>query len=76
MPVNIINSELIAYYKEAKKGVKICCNYRGINKVLLKNQYLLPLIRKILDAIYGVKLFIKLNIIAIFNKVKIMLGYK
>ena len=43
---------------------------------MLKNQYLLLLIRKILNAIYGVKLFTKLNIIAAFNKIKIVLGYK
>ena len=76
MPVNIINSELIAYYKEAKKGVKICYNYRDINKVLLKNQYLLLLIRKTLDTVYSAKLFTKLNIIIVFNKIRITLGYK
>ena len=62
--------------KKPKKGIKIYCNYRGINKAFLKTRYLLLFIKKILNAIYGAKLFIKLNVIAVFNKVKIVLGYK
>ena len=62
--------------KKPGKGIKICCNYWGINKTFLKNRYLLLFIKKILNAIYGAKLFTKLDIIAAFNKVRIVPNYK
>ena len=62
--------------KKPKGGVKIYYNYKGINKILLKNQYLLLLIKKILDAVYSAKFFIKLNIIIAFNRIKIILSYE
>ena len=48
-------------------GVQICHNYQGLNTVTIKNWYLLPLIHKTLNVLYGTKYFIKLNIIAVFN---------
>jgi len=62
--------------KKLGKSVKICYNYKNINKVLLKNQYLLPLIKEILNTVYNAKLSIKLNVIIAFNKIKIIPGYK
>ena len=48
-------------------SIRIYYNYRGLNIVTIKNWYLLPLIRKTLNALYSAKYFTKLNIIAIFN---------
>jgi len=45
-------------------GVRICYNYRGLNNVTIKNWYLLPLICKTLNALYGAKFYTKLNVIA------------
>ncbi|OCK95095.1 uncharacterized protein K441DRAFT_461926, partial [Cenococcum geophilum 1.58] len=39
----------------------------GLNIVTIKNWYLLPLIREILNVLYSVKYFTKLNIITTFN---------
>jgi len=57
-------------------GVRICHNYRGLNNVTVKNQYPLLLICKTLDALYGAKFYTKLNIIAVFNRIRIAKGYK
>jgi hypothetical protein len=57
-------------------GVRICYNYRGLNNVTVKNQYLLPLIRKTLNALYGAKFYTKLNIITTFNRIYITKGHK
>ena len=59
-----------------KGGVRICYNYRGLNNVTVKNRYPLPLIRKILNTLYGAKFYIKLNIITAFNRIRITEGYK
>jgi len=40
-------------------SVQICYNYRGLNIVTIKNRYLLPLVREILDALYSAKYFTK-----------------
>jgi hypothetical protein len=48
-------------------SIRIYYNYQGLNIVTIKNWYLLLLIRKTLNALYSVKYFTKLNIIAVFN---------
>ena len=58
------------------EGVRIYYNYRGLNNVTVKNRYPLPLIRKILNTLYGAKFYTKLNIIAVFNRIRITKGYK
>ena len=49
-------------------------DYRGLNNITRKNQYLLLLIKEILSGISKVKYFTKLNIIAVFYKIRIAKG--
>jgi hypothetical protein len=62
--------------KKPKKGIRICYDYRELNSVTVKNWYLLPLIREILNQISRAKYYTKLNIIAAFNKIRITKGYE
>ena len=48
-------------------GVRICHDYRGLNNITVKNQYLLPLICETLDSLCGVKFYTKLDVITVFN---------
>ena len=57
-------------------GIQIYYNYWGLNIVTIKNRYLLLLVRKILNALYSAKYFTKLNIIATFNRIRIVEGHK
>jgi len=57
-------------------GIRIYYNYQGLNIVTIKNWYPLPLIHKTLNALYGAKYFIKLNIITAFNRIRIAEGHK
>ncbi|EGO54644.1 hypothetical protein NEUTE1DRAFT_49053, partial [Neurospora tetrasperma FGSC 2508] len=59
------------FIKKLKGGVRICVNYRGINNITFKSRYLLLLIKKILNVIYYIKIFIKFDIIAAFNYIRI-----
>ena len=46
-------------------------DYRGLNNITRKNQYPLPLIKKTLNGISKTRYFIKLNITAVFYKIRI-----
>ena len=49
-------------------------DYQGLNNITKKNRYPLPLIKETLSGILKVKYFIKLNITAIFYKIRITKG--
>ncbi len=57
-------------------GVRICADYRGLNNVIIKNRYPLPLIWETLDALCKAKIFTKLDIIIAFNRVRIAEGHE
>ena len=49
-------------------------DYRGLNDITRKNQYPLLLIKETLSGISKVKYFIKLDITAVFYKIRIIKG--
>ncbi len=61
---------------KSDNSIRICTDYWDLNNVTIKNWYLLSLIWEILDVLYKAKIFIKLDIIIVFNKVQIIEGYK
>ena len=63
---------LVLFVKKSKEDLRFCVNYRDLNVITVKNRYSLPLIRKTLNRLIKVKFFIKLDIITIFNKLRII----
>ena len=49
-------------------------NYRGLNNIIKKDRYPLPLIKETLNGISKVRYFIKLNITAVFYEIRIAKG--
>ena len=49
-------------------------DYQGLNNINRKNQYPLPLIKETLSGILKIKYFIKLDIMAVFYKIRIAKG--
>ena len=49
-------------------------DYQGLNNITRKDQYPLPLIKETLNGILKVKYFIKLDITAVFYKIRIAKG--
>ena len=49
-------------------------DYRGLNNINRKDQYPLPLIKETLSGISNVKYFTKLDITAVFYKIRIAKG--
>ena len=61
---------------KADGGLRLCVDYRGLNKVSVKNRYPLPLISEILDRLVGSKIFSKLAIQDIYYRIRIKEGDK
>ncbi len=51
--------------------LRMCVDYRGLNKIIKKNRYPLPLIRETLDRLQETVVFMKLNIRDIYHRIKI-----
>src|SRR5690606_13940130 len=54
--------------------LRLCVDYRGLNKITLKNRYPLPLISEILDRASGAQYFSKLDIKDAYYRIRIKEG--
>jgi len=63
---------LILFVKKSSEELRFCVNYRDLNVMTVKNRYSLSLIREILDQLTKIKYYIKLDIIAVFNKLRMI----
>jgi len=63
----LLAAVLLLFAVKPSGGIQICYNYQGLNIVTIKNQYLLLLVYKTLNALYSAKYFTKLNVITTFN---------
>ena len=52
----------ILFVPKKNKEMRLYVNYRGLNKIIIKNYCSLPLISKTLDQMIDTKYFIKLNL--------------
>ena len=61
----------ILIVKKFNKELRIYIDYRTLNALTIKNRIISPLIRETIIKLYAIKIFIKFNIIIIFNKIQI-----
>ena len=61
-------------FVKKKGGLRFCVDYRGLNDITRKNRYPLPLIKETLNGISKVRYFTKLDITAVFYKIRIAKG--
>ena len=61
---------------KVNEDLRFCVNYRKLNVMMKRNRYSLLLIEEIIKKIIEYKYFIKLNIIVVFNKLRIHLDNK
>ena len=64
----------ILFVPKADGGLRLCVDYRGLNKITVKNRYPLPLISEILDRIQGAQYFTKLDIKDAYYRIRIREG--
>ncbi len=61
----------IFFIKKLEEELCFCINYRDLNTITVKNRYSLSLISETLNHLSWAKIFIKLNIISVFNRLQI-----
>ena len=64
---------LMLFAIKVNENLRFCVDYKKFNVMTKRNQYFLFLIKKIIEKIIKCKYFIKLNIIAVFNKLRMHL---
>lgn len=64
-------STSILIIKKSESGLCICVNYRALNAVTEKSRYFISLINETLVKLSKVAIFIKLNVIHAFNRIRI-----
>ena len=64
----------IFFVKKKDGTLRMVMDYRGLNKVTIRNRYALPLISSLLERLSGVKYFTKLDLRGAYNLVRIRPG--
>jgi hypothetical protein len=62
---------LVLFAKKPGGGLRFCIDYRALNTITIKNYYPLPLIQEILARLSKTKIYTKLDVIIIFNYIRI-----
>ena len=60
----------ILFAEKSNEGLRFCVDYKKLNAIIKKNRYFISLIDKVLARIQDYKYFIRLNIITVFNKLR------
>jgi hypothetical protein len=58
------------------KDLRLCVDYRSLNKITIKNRYTLFLIGEFVDRLSDAAIYIKLDIRDIYYKIRIRSGDK
>ncbi|KAL2695022.1 hypothetical protein AAEP93_005845, partial [Penicillium crustosum] len=64
----------ILFVPKKDGGLRLCVDYRGLNRVSVKNRYPLPLISEILDRLSGVQYFSKVDVKDAYYRIRIKEG--
>jgi hypothetical protein len=64
----------ILFVKKSDGTLRLCVDYRGINKITIKNRYPLPLIQENLDRLKHAKYFSKVDLRGAYNLIRIAAG--
>ena len=57
-------------------GLRLCVDYRGLNKITIKNRCPLPLINETLDRLVGAAYYTKLDLRDAYHRIRIKKGDK
>ena len=64
----------IFFVKKKDGSLRLVVDYRGLNKVTIRNRYALPLISSLLERVNGAKFFTKIDLRGAYNLVRIRPG--
>ena len=64
----------ILFVKKKDGSLRLCVDYRGLNRITIKNRYPLPLISELLDRLRTAKIFTKIDLRGAYNLLRIKEG--
>jgi len=67
-------SPILFVPKPSGRGLRLCMDYRGLNKITIPNRYPLPLMQELQDRVQGAQWFTKLDLKNGFNLIRIRQG--
>jgi hypothetical protein len=56
------------------RGLRLCVDYRGINKITIANRYPLPLMSELQDRVIGSRIFTKIDLKNVYHLIRIKEG--
>ena len=68
------NVSILFVSKSRGRDLRLYVNYRDLNKITIRNRYLLSLIDELRDRITDVKRFTKLDLMTAYNNIRIKKG--
>jgi len=71
---NSSTTVLVLFVQKLEGGLQFCIDYRRLNKLTYKDRYPLSLIYKTLQNLLQVQWFTKLDVKAVFHKIRIVEG--
>lgn len=66
----------IIFDQKLDRFFQLCINYKSFNNLTIKNQYLLPLVRELLDRLERVRQFIQSDLTSAYHQIKVHKGDK
>jgi hypothetical protein len=67
---------LILFVKKKDSSIRLCVDYRGLNKITIKNRHPLPLISESLERLAQAKFYTKLDMREAYHRIRIREGDK
>jgi hypothetical protein len=61
----------VLFVKKKDGSMRMCIDYRELNKVMIKNRYPLPRIDDLLDQLQGVRVFFKVDLHSGYHQVRV-----
>jgi hypothetical protein len=69
-----VGAPILFVPKTPGKGLRLCVDCRGVNKITILNRYPLRLMNELRDHVQGAKLFTKIDLQAAYNLIRIHSG--
>jgi hypothetical protein len=64
----------VLFVKKKNRTLRLCVDYRALNKITVKNQYPLPLSGNLIDRLSQAKLYTKIDLRVGYNNIRIAKG--
>jgi hypothetical protein len=61
----------VLFQKKRDGSLRLCVDYRGLNKATIKNKYPLAIFDELVDQLSGAKIFLKIDLRIGYNQIRI-----